>query len=89
MIVDKPRAKVQREPRRDLHKRSTWFTVDGTTKNDCLVLDVSPSGAKLMTDAELDVRDKFALALVPDRPQRQSCEVVWRCGKVYGVKFLP
>jgi hypothetical protein len=29
------------------------------------------------------------LALVPDRPKRQACEVVWRRGKIYGVKFLP
>jgi hypothetical protein len=89
MIVDKPRAKVQREPRRQLEKRPAWMTVDGTTKNECLVFDVSPGGAKLMTDAEIDVRDRFELALVPDRPKRQSCEVVWRRGKIYGVKFLP
>ena len=89
MIVDKPRAKVQREPRRQLDKRPTWITVDGITKNECLVFDVSPGGAKLMTDAEIDVRDRFALALVPDRPNRQPCEVVWRRGKIYGVKFLP
>jgi hypothetical protein len=88
MIVDKPRAKVQRDPRRQLHKRPTWITVDGMTKNECLVLDVSPGGAKLMTDAEIDVRDRFALALVADRPKQQPCEVVWRCGKIYGVKFL-
>jgi hypothetical protein len=89
MIADKPRAKVQRDPRRQLHKRPTWITVDGMTKNECLVLDVSPGGAKLMTDAEIDLRDRFALALVPDRPKRQPCEVVWRCGKIYGEKFLP
>jgi hypothetical protein len=89
MIVDKPRATVQRDPRRQLHKRPTWITVDGMTKNECLVLDVSPGGAKLMTDAEIDLRDRFALALVPDRPKRQPCEVVWRCGKIYGEKFLP
>jgi hypothetical protein len=89
MIVDKPRSKVQREPRRQLHKRPTWITVDGTTKNECFVFDVSPGGAKPMTDAEIDVRDRFALALVPDRPNRQACEVVWRRGKIYGVKFLP
>jgi hypothetical protein len=86
MIVDKP--KVQREPRRQLDKRPAWITVDGITKDECLVFDVSPGGAKLMTDAEIDVMDRFALALVPDRPNRQSCEVVWRRGKIYGVKFL-
>jgi len=89
MIVDKPRAKVPREPRRQLNKRPTWISVDGMTKSECFVLDVSPGGAKIMTDAEIDVRDKFGLALVPDRPNRQPCEVVWRRGNIYGVKFLP
>ena len=41
-----------------------------------------------MTDAEIAVRDRFGLALVPDRPKRQPCEVVWRRGNIYGVKFL-
>ena len=62
---------------------------DGATKMDCFVLDVSPGGAKVMTDVALDVRDSFQLALVPGHTTRQSCEVVWRRGKTYGVKFLP
>ena len=66
MIVDEQRTKVQREPRRELRKRPTWMTVDdGVTKIECFVLDVSPGGAKVMTDAALDVRDGFQLALVP------------------------
>jgi len=59
------------------------------TKSECFVLDVSPGGAKIMTDAEIDVSDKFGLVLVADRPKRQPCEVVWRRGNIYGVKFLP
>ena len=89
MIVDKPRAKVPREPRRQLNRRPTWMTVDGATKSECYVLDVSPGGAKIMTDAEINVRDTFGLALVADRPNRQPCEVVWRRGNIYGVRFLP
>jgi hypothetical protein len=37
----------------------------------------------------MDVRDNFELALVPTRAKRELCEVVWRRGKTYGVKFLP
>ena len=80
---------MQREPRRELRKRPTWMTVDdGVTKIECFVLDVSPGGAKIATDMPLDVRDSFELALVPEHTTRQSCEVVWRRGKTYGVKFL-
>jgi len=90
MSVDELKTKVQREPRRQLQKRSAWISVDNeTTKIECFVLDVSPGGAKIVTDAAIDVRDSFLLALVPQHPKRQSCEVVWRRGKTYGVKFLP
>ena len=89
MSVDEPRVKIQREPRRQL-QQPAWIAVgDEMTKRDCVVLDVSPSGAKIVTDAMMDVRDSFALALVPDHPKRQQCEVVWRRGKTYGIKFLP
>ena len=88
MISDKPRAKVQREPRRQLHKQVAWITIDGgVTTHECFVLDVAPGGAKIMTDA-IDVSDEFELVLVPAHSKRQRCEVVWRRGDTYGVKFL-
>ena len=84
------RTKTQREPRRQMDKRLAWIAVDEQmTQIDCFVLDVSPGGAKIMTDVAIDVRDNFVLALVPDHPKRQPCEVVWRRGKTYGIKFLP
>ena len=89
MTIDKPRVKVQREPRRQMQKQPAWITVDnGLTRSDCFVLNVAPGGAKIMTDAAIDIGDRFALALVPAHPKRQPCEVVWRRGKTYGVKFL-
>ena len=85
----KPRIKVTREPRRHLHKHAGWMTVDdGVTKHECLVLDVSPGGARIVSDVAIDVRDRFGLALVADRQKHQHCEVVWRRGKTYGIKFL-
>jgi hypothetical protein len=84
-----PRAKVQREPRRQLHKQPALISVDdGMTKLECFVLDVSPGGAKIMTDAAIDVGDRFGLVLVPAHPKRQPCEVVWRRRNTYGIKFL-
>ena len=83
--------KVQREPRRQLRNRVTFMSLDDgetETRRECTVLDVSPGGARIATDVAIDVRDRFGLALVRDRPKHQSCEVVWRRGKTYGVKFL-
>jgi hypothetical protein len=90
MTVMESRAKVQREPRRQLRKKPAWTTVDnGMTRRECFVLDVSPGGARIATDDAMDIRDTFELALVPDHPKRERCEVVWRRGSTYGIKFLP
>ena len=89
MIVDEQRAKVQREPRRQLRQQPAWLSVDdGITKLECFVLDVSPGGARIVTDAEIDVSDRLVLALVPQHPKRQPCEVVWRDGTTFGIKFV-
>lgn len=89
MTVEELKIKVQREPRRQLNRHAAWITVDdGMTKRDCTVLDVSPGGARIVMDVPIDVRDRFVLALVPNHPRLQECEVIWRRGKTYGVKFL-
>jgi PilZ domain len=81
---------VPREPRREMHGRPAWIAIDdGMTEIECFVLDVSPGGAKIMTEAAIDVRDRFVLTLVPEHSRRQPCEVVWRNDKTYGIKFLP
>jgi hypothetical protein len=89
MTVVEPRAKVQREPRRQLLKRLAWITVgDAVTEHECHVLDLSSGGARIAMDDAMDVRDRFELTLVRGHHKRELCEVVWRRGKTYGVKFL-
>jgi hypothetical protein len=89
MSFEGRRTKVQREPRRQMGKRPAWIAVDEQmTPIECFVVDVSPGGARIMTDAAIDVSDQLVLALVPKHPKRQPCEVVWRDGKTFGIKFL-
>ena len=89
MSLEGRRTKVQREPRRQMDKRPAWIAVDDQmTPIECFVMDVSPGGARIMTDAAIDVSDQLVLALVPQHSKRQSCEVVWRNGKTFGIKFL-
>jgi PilZ domain len=89
MSVEQARSKVQRELRRHLNRHTGWISVDnGATNSGCTVLDVSPGGAKIVTDLGIDVGDRFELTLVPSRPRRMDCEVVWRRDTTYGVKFL-
>src|SRR5580700_8667260 len=89
MTVVEPRAKVQREQRRQLHKRLAWITADnGVSERECHVLDVSSGGARIASDDAMDVRDRFELTLVKGHHKRELCEVVWRRGRTYGVKFV-
>jgi PilZ domain len=89
MTVVEPKARVQREPRRQLHKRLAWISADnGVSEHECHVLDVSSGGARIAADDAMDVRDRFELTLVRGHHKRELCEVVWRRGKTYGVKFL-
>jgi PilZ domain len=89
MTVVEPKAKKQREPRRQLHKRLAWITFeDGVTEHECHVLDLSSGGARISMDDAMDVRDRFELTLVRGHHKRELCEVVWRRGKTYGVKFV-
>jgi hypothetical protein len=84
-----PKARVQREPRRQLHRRLAWITADnGVTEYECHVLDLSSGGARIATDDVMDVRDRFELTLVKGHHKRELCEVVWRRGSTYGVKFI-
>ena len=88
-VVD-PRSRVQREPRRQLHKRLAWISADhGATEYECQILDLSSGGARISTDDAMDVSDRFELTLVKGHHKRELCEVVWRRGKTYGIKFLP
>jgi hypothetical protein len=89
MNLEGRRTKQQREPRRQLDKRPAWIAVDEQmTEIECFVIDVSPGGAKIVTDAEIDVSGRFLLTLVPAHPKRQRCEVVWRDGTTFGIKFV-
>jgi hypothetical protein len=89
MGVVEPKSLVKRESRRQLHRRLAWISADnGVTEYECQVLDLSSGGARIATDEAMDVRDRFGLTLVKGHHKRELCEVVWRRGRTYGVKFL-
>src|SRR5579862_6771449 len=89
MSVVEPKSLVKREPRRQLHRRLAWISADnGVSEYECHVLDWSSGGARIATDDVLDVRDRFELTLVKGHHKRELCEVVWRRGRTYGIKFV-
>jgi hypothetical protein len=78
----------KREARRSLHQPG-WVTLDGGfAARQCVVQDLSSSGAKITLDDAIALTGKLRLAFSRDARTGRSCEVVWRRGKSLGVKFV-
>jgi PilZ domain len=65
-----------------------WIVINGRADCECQVLDMTPKGAKVVVQASPDVSNRFELAFFADAGKRRSCEVIWRRGKMLGVRFL-
>ena len=78
--------------KRDARKsvqQSGWITLDGGfAARQCVVQDMSATGAKITVDDSNVLPAKLRLAFSRDARTGRSCEVVWRRGKSLGVKFV-
>jgi hypothetical protein len=82
-------ANKKREARKSLHQPG-WVTLDGGfAARQCVVQDLSSSGAKItVVDDASALTGRLRLAFSRDARTGRSCEVVWRRGKSLGVKFV-
>ena len=53
----------------------------------CLIRNQSETGATLEVVSAIELPAQFTLLVVPDRTTH-SCTIIWRTGKMIGVKFL-
>jgi PilZ domain len=83
--MPKPIKHLEREVRRARHL-SAWIKEQDRTIAECQVMDISNNGAKIVTATSSVVPDRFQLAFFQG-DQTRTCEVIWRHGKVFGVKF--
>jgi hypothetical protein len=67
---------------------SAWIVTAGRADRECRVIDISPVGAKVVLPANSGVSDSFDLVFFQSVNPRRTCEVIWRAGKVLGVKFV-
>ena len=66
-----------------------WITLEGGfAARQCVVQDMSASGAKVTIDDPNTLPGKLRLAFSRDARTGRNCEVVWRRGKSVGVKFV-
>jgi hypothetical protein len=78
----------KREARKSLSQPG-WITLDGGfAARQCVVKDMSTTGAKVIIDDPNTLPAKLRLAFSRDARTGRACEVVWRRGKSVGVKFV-
>ena len=78
----------KRDTRKSLHQPG-WITLEGGfAARQCVVKDLSATGAKVTIDDPNSLPAKLRLAFSRDARTGRSCEVVWRRGKSVGIKFV-
>ena len=78
----------RRRNRRSAISRIAKFQPDPyTLPRDCMISDISDHGARLFAEG-VEIPREFNL-LIDDNEQglRRQCELVWRLGYEFGVKF--
>lgn len=83
-------ALTRKREARKLLSRQAWITLDGGfAARQCLVQDISSSGAKITLDGDAgQLPGVIRLAFSRDARTGQSCHVVWRQGNSAGIKFI-
>ena len=81
-------ASKKRETRKSVHQ-SGWITLDGGfAARQCMVHDLSGAGAKITLQDGSALTGRVRIAFTRDAKAGRVCEVVWRRGKSFGVKFV-
>ena len=78
----------QRDPRKSL-RQPGWITFEGGfATRQCIVEDLSKTGAKITTEELITLPASFRVAFARDARTGRNCSVVWRRGQTVGVKFV-
>jgi PilZ domain len=78
----------KRDVRKSLQQPG-WIILDGGfAARRCVVRDMSSTGAKITIDDPNTLPAKLRLAFARDARTGRKCEVVWRRGNSFGIKFV-
>jgi hypothetical protein len=81
-------ATKKREVRKSL-RQPGWITLEGGfAARQCVVQDMSSTGAKITIEDPNVLPAKVRLAFARDARTGRNCEVVWRSGSSVGVRFV-
>ncbi len=78
----------KREARKSL-RQTAWITLDGGfAARQCVVQDISTTGAKITLEGANTLPARLRLAFARDARTGRNCQVVWRRGNSAGIKFV-
>ena len=78
----------KRETRKSVQQPG-WVTLEGGfAARRCVVHDMSSAGAKITVADSSVLAGRVRLAFSRDARTGRNCDVVWRRGKLFGVKFV-
>ena len=78
----------RKTPRQEMQWKALIVGVEGSIVAECMTLNVSANGARLLLPPSVEVPDSFDLILAKLGGVRRKCEVTWRSGEGVGVKFV-
>jgi len=78
----------RKSPRRNVFQTGKVYTPDGMPLVECILRDISATGAKLELREDMSLPKSFMLALTRDGSVRRPCETVWQLSIVAGVRFI-
>lgn len=79
---------TKRDVRRSV-QQTGWVTLEGGfAARACVVHDMSATGAKLTVSDSSVLSGRVRLAFSRDASRGRQCQVIWRRGRSFGVKFI-
>ena len=75
-------------PRRSVNSAAKMRFDGGLPARDCVVMDISEGGARLLAAEGAEVPEEFVLLLEADAEAGCRCRVVWRLDNEIGAEFV-
>jgi PilZ domain len=82
------RPEYRKSTRRFVRHGARIVSSDGSALGQCVMIDISDTGARLKTDASQALPDEFILLLSHDGRLHRQCTVAWRSATAVGVRFF-
>jgi hypothetical protein len=81
-------AEFRKSRRRNVHHGARLIHSDGLVLGECVMADLSATGARLQVKQPATLPDEFILLLSHTGQLRRKCSVTWRAETEIGVKFV-